>query len=62
MADLLDQLPEDLQNGPEAQLLRSVGDHKVYNIVHLIYRRAPACRSTGVPAITIPFAPYAIRK
>ena len=60
MADLLDELPEDLRNGPEAQLLRSVGDQKVYNIVHLIYRarntrairrittsRAPVCRSTG---------------
>jgi NTE family protein len=38
MADLLDKLPEDLRNGPEAQLLRPVGNHKVYNIVHLIYR------------------------
>jgi predicted acylesterase/phospholipase RssA len=38
MADLLDKFPEDLGNGPEAQVLRSVGDHKVYNIVHLIHR------------------------
>ena len=38
MADLFEKLPADLQNGPEAQLLRPVGDHKVYNIVHLIYR------------------------
>jgi NTE family protein len=38
MADLLDKLPEDLRNGPEAHLLRPVGDHKAYNIVHLIYR------------------------
>jgi NTE family protein len=38
MADLLGKLPEDLRNGPEAQLLRPVGDHKIYNIVHLIYR------------------------
>src|SRR5258707_6459900 len=38
MADLFDKLPEDLQNGPEARLLRPAGDHKVYNIVHLIYR------------------------
>jgi NTE family protein len=38
MADLFDKLPEELQNSPEAQLLRPVGDHKVYNIVHLIYR------------------------
>jgi NTE family protein len=38
MADLIEKLPEELRNGPEAQLLRPVGDHKVYNIVHLIYR------------------------
>jgi NTE family protein len=38
MADLFEKLPADLQNGPEAQLLRPVVDHKVYNIVHLIYR------------------------
>ena len=38
LADLLEKLPETLRNGPEAQLLQPVGDHKVYNIVHLIYR------------------------
>jgi NTE family protein len=38
MADLLEKLPEDLQGGAEAQLLRPLCDHKVYNIVHLIYR------------------------
>jgi NTE family protein len=38
MADLFEKLSEDLQNGPEAQLLRPAGDHKVYNLVHLIYR------------------------
>jgi NTE family protein len=38
MADLIEKLPEELRNGPEVQLLRPVGDHKVYNIVHLIYR------------------------
>jgi len=38
MADLFAKLPEDLQNGPEARLLRPAADHKVYNIVHLIYR------------------------
>jgi len=38
LADLFKKLPEDLQNGPEAQLLQADGDHKVYNIVHLIYR------------------------
>ena len=38
MAELFEKLPKDLQNGPEAQLLRPAGGHKVYNIVHLIYR------------------------
>ena len=38
LADLFDKLPETLRDGPEAQLLRPLGDHKVYNIVHLIYR------------------------
>jgi NTE family protein len=38
MADLLEKLPEDLKNGPEAQLLRPGADRRVYNIVHLIYR------------------------
>jgi NTE family protein len=37
-ADLLDKLPDDLRRSPEAALLRNVGDRKVYNIVHLIYR------------------------
>jgi NTE family protein len=38
LADLFEKLPETLRNGPEARLLRPLGDHKVYNIVHLIYR------------------------
>jgi NTE family protein len=38
MADLFEKLPEELQDGPEARLLRPAGGHKVYNIVHLIYR------------------------
>lgn len=37
-SDLLEKLPEDLKNGPEAQLLRQIADRKDYNIVHLIYR------------------------
>ncbi len=37
-ADLLEKLPDDLRRSPEAALLRNVGDRKVYNIVHLIYR------------------------
>jgi NTE family protein len=38
LADLFEKLPEDLRNSPEAKLLRPAGGHKVYNIVHLIYR------------------------
>jgi NTE family protein len=35
---LLEKLPENLNRSPEAKLLSSVADCKVYNIVHLIYR------------------------
>jgi NTE family protein len=40
VAGLLEKLPDDLKNSPEAKLLRADGvlDRKVYNIVHLIYR------------------------
>jgi NTE family protein len=38
LANLFEKLPETLRNGPEAQLLQPLGGHKVYNIVHLIYR------------------------
>jgi NTE family protein len=38
LADLFEKLPDALRNGPEARLLQPLGDHKVYNIVHLIYR------------------------
>ena len=38
LADMFEKLPETLRNGSEAQLLQPLGDHKVYNIVHLIYR------------------------
>jgi NTE family protein len=38
LADLFEKLPEALRNGSEAQLLQPLGDHKVYNIVHLVYR------------------------
>jgi NTE family protein len=31
-------LPEDLRNSPEAKLLSTAADRKVYNIAHLIYR------------------------
>jgi predicted acylesterase/phospholipase RssA len=38
VADLLEKLPQHLQDGPEAQLLRPNTWHRVYNIIHLIYR------------------------
>jgi NTE family protein len=38
VADLLEKLPEDLRNSPEANLLGTAADRKVYNIIHLIYR------------------------
>jgi len=38
VATLLDNLPTDLKNGPEAKALSTIADRKVYNIVHLIYR------------------------
>ncbi len=37
-ADLLDKLPEELRNSPEAKLLGGAAGRAVYNIVHLIYR------------------------
>ncbi len=37
-AGLLEQLPEHLKNSPEARLLGTVADRKVFNIIHLIYR------------------------
>ena len=37
-ADLLEQLPEHLKNSPEAGLLGTVADRKVFNVIHLIYR------------------------
>jgi NTE family protein len=38
LADLLEKLPEDLKNSAEARLLGKEAQHKVYNVVHLIYR------------------------
>jgi NTE family protein len=38
LAGLLEKIPEDLKNSPEARLLGSAADHTAYNIVHLIYR------------------------
>ena len=36
-ANLFDKLPDGLKNTPEAKLLSSAADRKVYNIAHLIY-------------------------
>lgn len=38
VAALMEKVPEELTDLPQAKLLREFGDHKVYNIVHLIYR------------------------
>lgn len=38
LGGLLDKMPEELKNSPEARLLGTVAEHKVYNIIHLIYR------------------------
>ena len=38
VATLLESLPDDLKNNPNAKLLSSIADRKVYNIIHLIYR------------------------
>jgi NTE family protein len=38
LAGLLEKLPEELKNGPEARMLGTVAERKLYNIVHLIYR------------------------
>jgi len=38
LARLLEQLPEELKKTEEARHLQSLADHKVFNIVHLIYR------------------------
>ena len=37
LAHLLEKLPDDLRDSEEVKLLSRVADHKVYNIVHLIY-------------------------
>jgi Patatin phospholipase len=38
LAGLLKNLPPELKNSPETRLLDTAAEHKVYNIVHLIYR------------------------
>jgi NTE family protein len=38
-ANLLEKLPAELQQDPDVKMLAAEADHKVCNIVHLIYRR-----------------------
>jgi NTE family protein len=38
VAALLESLPDDLKDEPNAKLLGSIADRKVYSMVHLIYR------------------------
>ena len=38
LANVLDQVPPDILDSEDGKLLRSVADHRVYQIVHLIYR------------------------
>jgi NTE family protein len=38
LSSLLQKLPDELRDSDEAKILNSAADHKVYNIVHLIYR------------------------
>lgn len=38
LANLLPKLPRELQDTKEAKLLEEIADHKVYNLVQLIYR------------------------
>jgi NTE family protein len=38
LSSLLQKLPEELKDGPEFGVLSPVADHKVYNLVQLIYR------------------------
>jgi NTE family protein len=38
VASLLERLPKELRDSPEAKLLSSAASRSVYNIVHLIYR------------------------
>jgi NTE family protein len=38
VANLIAELPKDMRTRPEVAALDTFGDHKVYNVVHLIYR------------------------
>jgi NTE family protein len=38
VATALQHLPEEVKQSPEGKLLEGFGDHKIYSLVHLIYR------------------------
>ena len=38
VASLLEKLPEELRSLPEVEMLRPASEHKVYNLVELVYR------------------------
>ncbi len=38
LASLLEKLPDELKESPEAEFLKTKADHSVANIIHLIYR------------------------
>ena len=38
LANVLPKLPEELKHGPEFAMLNALAEHKVYNLVQLIYR------------------------
>ena len=38
LAEFLATIPAELKKSPQAKILQRMADHKVYNIVHLIYR------------------------
>ena len=73
LARLLPKLPDDLRDNEEAKVLSAAACHKVYNLVHLIYRAKNyeghskdyefsrfRWRIIGAPAITTPYVRCAI--
>jgi len=63
LAGLLEKLPQELKNGPEARLLGSVAERRVYNIVHLIYREfeTESGRATVIDFMPISDEPGLVR-
>jgi hypothetical protein len=55
-------IPEFLSTANAIDIRFSFGRFANTCATHAFNRRSPACRSTGAPATTTPFAPCAIRK